>query len=175
MQDLHSRGQELTSLCFRIIITTMAPKNGRKSQEGERLELSLRKLNREMRRLCGVEAVHPTKSKGVKVQIIKIGAGLARARAGAEEKRAALAQREIDLATSQEVQAKKDGERLTLQLGEHEAFALSAKGEAKKIKDQSDKVAKEVKDHLAKVALVTSRLPVTLESEDSTSLAGHQS
>ena len=116
-----------------------------------------------------MDAFHLTKSKEVKVQITKIGAGLARARAGAEEKRAALAlaQRELDLATSQEVQAKKDGERLTLQLGEHEAFALSTKGEAKKIKDQRDKVANEVKDHWAKVAVATLRLPVTLKSEDS--------
>ena len=116
-----------------------------------------------------MDAFHLTKSKEVKVQITKIRAGLAIARAGAEEKRAALAlaQRELDLATSQEVQAKKDGERLTLQLGEHEAFAISTKGEAKKIKDQRDKVANEVKDHWAKVAVATLRLPVTLKSEDS--------
>ena len=45
----------------------MAPKSGRKSQEGERLEQNLRKLDREMRRLCGVEDFHNTKSKEVKV------------------------------------------------------------------------------------------------------------
>ena len=134
----------------------MGPKNGRKSQEGERLKLSLRKLDREMRMLCELEDFHLTKSKEVKVQLTKIGDGLARARAGAAEKRVAMAQaqRELDLAPSQEAQAKRDGERLTLQLGE-----LSATGEAKKIKDQRDRVAK--------VAVVTPWLPVNLESEDS--------
>ena len=112
------------------------------------MELSLRKMDREMRRLCGVEAFHLTKSKEVKVQLTKMGLGLQEQEQELKRRYAlALAQRELDLATSQEVQAKKDGERLTLQLGEHEAFALSAKGEAKKIKDQRDKVANEVKDH----------------------------
>ena len=45
----------------------MAPKSDRKSHEGERLEQNLRKLDREMRRLCGVEDFHNTKSKEVKV------------------------------------------------------------------------------------------------------------
>ena len=134
----------------------MTPKSARKCQEGERLEQSLRKLDKEMRRLSGVEDFHHTKSKEVRAQLTKIGAVLARASTGAAEKRAALAlaQRELDLATSQEAQAKRDGERLTLQLGEHEAFALSAKGDTRNVKVQRDRAARDVKDHWAKAAVV---------------------
>ena len=119
-----------------------------------------------MRRLNGVEDFHHTKSKEVRAQLTKIGAVLARASTGAAEKRAALAlaQRELDLATSQEAQAKRDGERLTLQLGEHLAFALSAKGDTRNVKVQRDRAARDVKDHWA---VVTPRLPGTLESDDS--------
>ena len=87
----------------------MTPKSARKCQEGERLEQSLRKLDKEMRRLSGVEDFHHTKPKEVRAQFTKIGAGLATASNGAAEKRAALAlaQKELDLTTSQEAQAKR--------------------------------------------------------------------
>ena len=43
---LHSRGHELTPLCFRIILLTMAPKSAKRNQEGERLEQSLRRMDK---------------------------------------------------------------------------------------------------------------------------------
>ena len=70
---------------------------------GNILEQSLRRMDKELRRLNGVEDFHLTKAREVRDQLIKIGAWLSRASEGTARKRAALAaaQKELDTATSQ--------------------------------------------------------------------------
>ena len=95
----------------------MAPKSAKWTKEGERLEQSLRRMDKELRRLKGVEDFHLTKAREVRDQLTKIGDGLSRASEGTARKRAALAaaQKELDTATSLEAKAKRDVDRLTVQ------------------------------------------------------------
>ena len=135
----------------------MAPKSAKWTREREKLEQKLRRMDKELRRLKGVVDFHQTKAREVRDQLTKIGAGLSRASDGTANKRAALAvaQRELDLATSQEAQAKREVDRLSVQQGEHEAFMLTAQGDGRRLKVQRDRAAKQVKDHWTKVAVVT--------------------
>ena len=144
----------------------MAPKSAKWTKESGRLEQSLRRMDKELRRLKGVEDFHQTKAREVRDQLTKIGAGLSRASEGTALKRAALAaaQKELETATSLEAQAKRDRDMLTVQQGEHEAFVHTTQREGREMKGQRDRAAKKVKEHWTKVAVVTPRSP---GSEDS--------
>jgi chromosome segregation ATPase len=92
----------------------MAPKIAKWTRESERLEQSLRRMDKELRRLKGVEDFHQTKSREVRDQLTRIWTRLSSANEETALWRAALtaAKRELDTAISLEAQAKRNVDRV---------------------------------------------------------------